>query len=109
MSIVVDDASSIPMNHRKGGKKPPDDSNGWSSSPTPHRSRHDKPQNHRRKEDYSLESHHRGHHKGPFTIKVTEYPIPCVFTKPLKLERYDRTTDSDEHVEHLDTVFDYHL
>lgn len=37
-----------------------------------------------------------------------EYSIPCAFTKPLKLETYDGTTEQDQHVEHLNTILDYH-
>jgi len=59
---------------------------------------------HRRKEDYSPECHYKSHHKGHFTKKITEYPIPHVFAKLPKLETYDITTDPDEHVYHIDTI-----
>jgi hypothetical protein len=36
--LAVEDTISIPLNCRKGGKKPPDDSNGGSSCPTSQRS-----------------------------------------------------------------------
>lgn len=41
------------------------------------------------------------------TRGIVEYHIPRAFVKPLKLERYDDTTDPDKHVEHLDIVLDY--
>lgn len=47
-------------------------------------------------------------HKGHFTIKITEYPVPCTFAKPPKLETYDITTYPKEHVEYLDSILDYH-
>jgi len=50
----------------------------------------------------------RGRHKGPFTRRGVEYSIPCAFVKSPMLETYDGTANPDEHVEHLDTVLDYH-
>jgi len=102
---------------KKRHEKPHDESDTGSSSLSAHRSkpsyRHggkDSPshQSRRKKEDYSTKRHHRNHHKGPFTRKIAQYPIPRVLAKLPKLETYDVTTDHDEHVEHIDTVLDYH-
>lgn len=41
------------------------------------------------------------------TIRISDFPIPRAFEKLLKLESYDGATDPDEHVEHIDTVFNY--
>jgi len=118
--VAVDDATSISANRRKVEKKPRCDSDRGSRSLSPHRSRRGKPsdrhggkdsplrQSRRNKEDYSLKRHHKNYLKGPFTRKIVEYLIPRVFAKPPKLETYDGTTDPDEHVEHIDTVLEYH-
>lgn len=119
-AVSVDDASSIPMNRLKGSKKPPDDLNRGSNSPSPRRSCHDKSldrhrgkdspphQSRRRKQGYSPKRHHRNFCVGPFTTKILEYPIPRFFANPPNSKTYDGTTNPDEHMEHIDTVLDYH-
>jgi len=119
-SAVVDDVVSVPINRHRGSGKPPYYSDKESISHSPHCSLRRKPsghhggedssphQGHWKKDDYSPERHCKSHRKCPFTRKIKKYPIPHVFAKPPKLENYDGTTDPDEHVEHIDSVFDYH-
>lgn len=95
---AVDNTAYIPANHRKGGKKPPNDSNKGSSSQSPRHSRRGKPfdrhggknspprQSRQKKEDYSLGCHYKNYRKGTFTRKVAEYFIPPVFVKHPNIE-----------------------
>ena len=89
--MAVDNAASILANNQKGGKKPLDHLDRGSSSPSSYCSCRGKPldphgeqdspprQIHRRKEDYSLERHHRNHHKGPFIkTRCGEIKIVCL-------------------------------
>ncbi|MCH83117.1 hypothetical protein A2U01_0003932 [Trifolium medium] len=54
-------------------------------------------------------SHHHNHpSKGLFSTRITDCGIPKSLEKPPKLETYNGTGDPDEHVEHIDTILDYH-
>ncbi|MCI30529.1 hypothetical protein A2U01_0051738, partial [Trifolium medium] len=63
--------------------------------------------------DYPYEDERRmepNRHPGrtPFTLRILESRIPRTLEKPPKLETYDRTTDPNKHLEHIDTVLDYY-
>ena len=101
----MDCATSAPVDRHEKSKKPPEDSDEGSSGTLPHCSEHYKPLKHHEERDSPS---HRDRYKGPFTRRVAKYSIPRAFAKPPKLETYDDTTDPDEHVQHLDTILDYH-
>lgn len=45
----------------------------------------------------------------PFTRKILDFPILRAFEKPQKLEFYDGKIDLVEHVEHINTILNYHI
>lgn len=110
----------MPVDRQRKGKKLPEDSDEGSSGTRSHRLERYKPSKRREERDspphhvrpkereYTLERHRSDRHKGPFTRRIAEYSIPHAFMKPPKLETFDCTANPDEHVEHFDTVLDYH-
>lgn len=115
--VVVDNVVFVPANYHRDGGKPPYDLDKGSSSHSPrhgkspgHRGGKDSPLlwSHWKKDGYSPERHRKSHRNCPFTRKIVEYHIPRAFEKLPNLKTYDDTLDSDEHMEHIDTVLDYH-
>jgi hypothetical protein len=45
----------------------------------------------------------------PFARKILDFPILRAFEKPQKLELYDGKIDLVEHVEHINTILNYHM
>ncbi|GAU45174.1 hypothetical protein TSUD_178670 [Trifolium subterraneum] len=46
-------------------------------------------------------------HRGPLSRRIMDIPLPRVLEKPPTLDKYDGTTDPDEHVQSVETVLDY--
>ncbi|MCI02730.1 hypothetical protein A2U01_0023764 [Trifolium medium] len=61
-----------------------------------------------RRRENDLKKNHTHNSKDPFSTKITDCRIPKSLEKPPKLQTYDGTGDPDEHVEHIDTILDYH-
>jgi len=59
-------------------------------------------------DEYSPKHLYSHHKRGPFKIRILYFLIYRKFEKPSKLEFYDNTNDPENHVEHIDTVLNYH-
>jgi len=94
MPLAVYYVTSTPVGRQRKSKMPLEDSDEGSRGTHPRRSeryqslkRHGEkdypPQHDRTKEkEYTPKRRHSDRHKGPFTIRITEYSIPHAFTKP---------------------------
>ncbi|GAU12536.1 hypothetical protein TSUD_182500 [Trifolium subterraneum] len=46
-------------------------------------------------------------HRGPLSRRIMDIPLPRGLEKPPTLDKYDGTTDPDEHVQSVETALDY--
>ncbi|GAU33039.1 hypothetical protein TSUD_151930, partial [Trifolium subterraneum] len=46
-------------------------------------------------------------HRGPLSRRIMDIPLPRGLEKPPMLDKYDGTTDPDEHVQSVETALDY--
>ncbi|GAU45958.1 hypothetical protein TSUD_301670 [Trifolium subterraneum] len=46
-------------------------------------------------------------HRGPLSRRIMDIPLPRGLEKPPTLDKYDGTTDPDEHVQIVETALDY--
>ncbi|GAU40198.1 hypothetical protein TSUD_375060 [Trifolium subterraneum] len=46
-------------------------------------------------------------HRGPLSRRIMDIPLPRGLEKPPTLDKYDGTTDPDEHVHSVETALDY--
>ncbi|GAU41791.1 hypothetical protein TSUD_379290 [Trifolium subterraneum] len=46
-------------------------------------------------------------HRGPLSRRIMDIPLPRGLEKPSTLDKYDGTTDPDEHVQSVETALDY--
>ncbi|GAU21364.1 hypothetical protein TSUD_189510 [Trifolium subterraneum] len=46
-------------------------------------------------------------HRGPLSRRIMDIPLPRGLEKSLTLDKYDRTTDPDEHIQSVETALDY--
>ncbi|GAU45396.1 hypothetical protein TSUD_134130 [Trifolium subterraneum] len=46
-------------------------------------------------------------HRGPLSRRIMDIPLPRGLEKPPTLDKYDGTTDPDEHVQSVETAVDY--
>ncbi|GAU22605.1 hypothetical protein TSUD_135050 [Trifolium subterraneum] len=46
-------------------------------------------------------------HQGPLSRRIMDIPLPRGLEKPPMLDKYDGTTDPDEHVQSVETALDY--
>ncbi|GAU23378.1 hypothetical protein TSUD_334260 [Trifolium subterraneum] len=46
-------------------------------------------------------------HRGPLSRRIMDIPLPRGLEKPPTLDKYDGTTDPDEHVQSVETAIDY--
>ncbi|GAU10601.1 hypothetical protein TSUD_419640, partial [Trifolium subterraneum] len=46
-------------------------------------------------------------HRGPLSRRIMDIPLPRGLEKPPMLDKYDGTTDLDEHVQSVETALDY--
>ncbi|GAU38385.1 hypothetical protein TSUD_147530 [Trifolium subterraneum] len=46
-------------------------------------------------------------HRGPLSRRIMDIPLPRGLEKPPTLNKYDATTDPDEHVQSVETALDY--
>ncbi|GAU34258.1 hypothetical protein TSUD_210400 [Trifolium subterraneum] len=46
-------------------------------------------------------------HRGPLLRRIMDIPLPRGLEKPPTLDKYDGTTDPDEHVQSVETALDY--
>ncbi|GAU40531.1 hypothetical protein TSUD_366960 [Trifolium subterraneum] len=46
-------------------------------------------------------------HRGPVSRRILDIPLPRGLEKPPTLDKYDGTTDPDEHVQSVETALDY--
>ncbi|GAU39181.1 hypothetical protein TSUD_372810 [Trifolium subterraneum] len=46
-------------------------------------------------------------HRGPLSRRIMDIPLPRGLEKPPSLDKYDGTTDPDEHIQSIETALDY--
>ncbi|GAU41589.1 hypothetical protein TSUD_271980 [Trifolium subterraneum] len=46
-------------------------------------------------------------HRGPLSRRIMDIPLPRGLDKPPSLNKYDGTTDPDEHIQSVETALDY--
>ncbi|GAU25009.1 hypothetical protein TSUD_154830 [Trifolium subterraneum] len=46
-------------------------------------------------------------HRGPLSRRIMDIPLPRGLEKPPTLDKYDGTTDPDEHIQSVETALDY--
>ncbi|GAU48790.1 hypothetical protein TSUD_406330 [Trifolium subterraneum] len=46
-------------------------------------------------------------HRGPLSRRIMDIPLPRGLEKPPSLDKYDGTTDPDEHIQSVETALDY--
>ncbi|GAU41106.1 hypothetical protein TSUD_139750 [Trifolium subterraneum] len=46
-------------------------------------------------------------HRGPLWRRIMDIPLPRKLEKPPSLDKYDGTTDPDEHIKSVETALDY--
>ncbi|GAU18261.1 hypothetical protein TSUD_176030 [Trifolium subterraneum] len=46
-------------------------------------------------------------HRGPLSRRIMDIPLPRGLEKPPTMDKYDGTTDPDEHVQSVETALDY--